>query len=298
MVKCLPKEAKTVKYIIENLLLLNLMYIFVFLPKRSPHIYYVYYIYRVCFIMKWTNEHDVEFCKEVIASKLFETKKRSAERAQVWEAIAKKLEKMEYPKFKVEQRSVRDRLKKLIKQFRKKENDERRASGISPELTELDTLLEEISEKEEASETLAADMGEREKRRLEEDQMAGQEMRKRAMETLSETQKRNTKIDQDSPKRKVRKGGNTALAFLAEKAEKETKLKEESNRLERERQEMEKEKTDKFMQQQNDMLTAILEMQRQQNNQVQASQMVLMQQQQQQGQALIALLSKIVDKEN
>jgi hypothetical protein len=96
---------------------------------------------------------------------------------------------MEYPKFKVEQRSVRDRLKKLIKQFRKKENDERRASGISPELTELDTLLEEISEKEEASETLAADMGDREKRRLEEDQMARQEMRKRAMETLSETQK-------------------------------------------------------------------------------------------------------------
>ena len=34
---------------------------------------------------------------------------------------------------------------------------------------------------------------------------------------------------------------------------------------------MEKEKTDKFMQQQNDMLTAILEMQRQQNNWVQAS---------------------------
>jgi hypothetical protein len=61
---------------------------------------------------------------------------------------------------------------------------------------------------------------------------------------------------------------------------------------------MEKEKTDKFMQQQNDMLTAILEMQRQQNNQVQASQMVLMQQQQPQGQALLALLSKIVDKEN
>ena len=213
--------------------------------------------------------------------------------------IAKKLEKMEYPKFKVEQRSVRDKLKKLIKQFRKKENDERRASGILPELTELDTLLEEISEKEEASETLAADMGEREKRRLEEDQMAGQlEMRKRTMETLSETQKRNTKIDQDSPKRKVRKGGNTALAFLAEKAEKETKQKEERNRLERERQVIEKEKTDKLMQQQNDMLTAILEMQRQQNNQVQASQMVLMQQQQQQGQALIALLSKIVDKES
>ena len=165
---------------------------------------------------------------------------------------------MEFPKFKVEQRSVRHRLKKLIKQFRRKENDERRASGISPELTELDTLLEEISEKEEACETLAADMAEREKRRLEEDQMAGQEMRKRAMETLCETQKRNQKIDQDGPKRKVRKGGDTALAFLAEKAEKERELKEESNRLERERLEMEKEKTDKFMQQQNDMYFVIV----------------------------------------
>ena len=59
------------------------------------------------------------------ASKLFETKKRSAERAKVWEDIANNLEKMEYPKLKVKQRSVRDRLKKLIKQFRKKENDER-----------------------------------------------------------------------------------------------------------------------------------------------------------------------------
>ena len=103
-------------------------------------------------------------------------------------------------------------------------------------MTELDTLLEEICEKEEASETLAADMAEKEKRRLEGDQIAAQEMRKRAMESLSETQKRNSKADtKDGPKRKVRKGGDTALAFLAEKAENERKLKEESNRLERER---------------------------------------------------------------
>ena len=112
--------------------------------------------------MKCTNQHDVIFCKEVVASKLFETKKRSAERALVWEGIARSLEKKDYPKFKVDQRSVRDRLQKLIKQFRKKENNERRASGISPELTELDTLMEEINEKQEASETLAAEMGERE----------------------------------------------------------------------------------------------------------------------------------------
>ena len=50
---------------------------------------------------------------------------------------------------------------------------------------------------------------------------------------------------------------HVALAFLAEKpekAEKETKLKEERNRLERERLEMEKEKNRQIMQQQNGML--------------------------------------------
>ena len=233
------------------------------------------------------------FAKKLLRLNFLKQKERSAERAQVWEGIANKLEKMEHPKFKVEQRSVRDRFKKIIKQFREKENNERRASGISPELTELDTLLEEINEKEEASETLAA-VVEMEKRRLEEDQMAGEEIRKRAMETLSQTQQRNSKKDQNCPKRKVRKGGDTALAFLAEK---ERKLKEESNRLERERLEYEKEKTEKFMQQQSEMLAAMLEMRRQQNNQVQASQMILLQQQQQ-GQSLIALLSKIVDKES
>ena len=56
------------------------------------------FCYRVCFIMKWTTQHDIEFCKEVVASKLFETKKRSAESAKVWEDIANNLKKMEYPK--------------------------------------------------------------------------------------------------------------------------------------------------------------------------------------------------------
>ena len=130
---------------LHSLYSINNVYIFVFCLNGLLHFLLCY---RVCFIMKWTTQHDIEFCKEVVASKLFEKKKkRSAETAQVWEGIANKLEKMEYAKFKVEQRSVRDRLKKLIKQFRKKENNERQASGISPELTELDTLLEEINEK-------------------------------------------------------------------------------------------------------------------------------------------------------
>lgn len=246
--------------------------------------------------MKWTEQHDVEFCKEILVSRLFETKKKSIERGQVWQEIAKKLEQMEYPCFSLDQRSVRDRFRRLLLQFRKKDRQEKSASGISPEQTELDVLLEEVNAREEASETLAAEAGAQEKRKTEVDKEAAEEMRKRAMENLSETKRRN-EGDQSGPKRKVRKGGNSTFEYLREKGEKERVLKEESHRLERERMEMEKEKYERFMCQQNQMLTTILEMQKQQSQQMQASQMILMQQQQQQGQALMALLAKLTDKQ-
>ena len=87
--------------------------------------------------------------------------------------------------------------------------------------------------------------------------------------------------------------------FWQKRRKKKERSRRKANRLERERLEYEKEKTEKFMQQQrSDMLAAMVEIQRQQNNQVKPSQMILLQQQQQQGQSLIALLSKIVDKEN
>jgi hypothetical protein len=49
-------------------------------------------------------------------------KPKKGRQKELWygKLLQKNLEKMEYPKFKVEQRSVRDRLKKLIKQFRKR----------------------------------------------------------------------------------------------------------------------------------------------------------------------------------
>lgn len=74
--------------------------------------------------------------------------------------------------------------------------------------------------------------------------MAAEETRRRAMETLSETKKRNESED-NGRKRKVRKGGNAALEFLKEKGEKEQVLKEECNRLERERIDMERERMEK-----------------------------------------------------
>ena len=68
---------------------------------------------------------------------------------------------------------------------------EERASGISPETSELDTLLEEISERTE----LAAEenQGEKEqaRKKVEKEKEQAQDVRRQAMERLAETKKRN-----------------------------------------------------------------------------------------------------------
>ena len=115
------------------------------------------------------------------------------------------------------------------------------------------------------------------------------------MENLSETKKRN-EDQQGGRKCKVRKGGDSTLQYLKEKGERERSLPGESLRLERERVAVDKENNERNMNQQNQMLAAMLEMQKQQSQQFQASQMLLMQQQQLQGQTSMALLDKLVDK--
>ena len=38
--------------------------------------FYMLLLHGNCFVMPWTIDHDIEFCKEVLISKLFETKKK------------------------------------------------------------------------------------------------------------------------------------------------------------------------------------------------------------------------------
>ena len=66
--------------------------------------------------------------------------------------------------------------------------EEKQASGISPERSELDALLEEIIEREEGAENVQAS-DEKRKKKVEEDKIAADDMRRKAMEKLSETKK-------------------------------------------------------------------------------------------------------------
>ena len=91
------------------------------------------------------------FLREVKASDLYETKKGKGnpERGKVWDEIASRLNSLSHPKFIVNKRSLRGRLNLPMAKFKAKKREEERASGIDPEVKEIDTLLEELCGKEE-----------------------------------------------------------------------------------------------------------------------------------------------------
>lgn len=153
--------------------------------------------------MEWSEQKDVLLCREVLLSEPYKAKDRTTQRAQLWQTVADHLNAIGSPKFKVDKRSVREHLLVLMNQYKRKMRQEERASGISPETSELDTLLEEILERTE----LAAEenQGEKEqaRKKVEKEKEQAQDVRLKAMERLAETKKRNE--DQTAQAEKIKR---------------------------------------------------------------------------------------------
>ena len=81
-------------------------------------------------------------------------RKETSDRKRLWETIARNLVKIKSPKFKtsLSERSVRERYMRIAQRYKTKMNEEIKASGISPNQSELDVLLEELTEREEMAE--------------------------------------------------------------------------------------------------------------------------------------------------
>ena len=86
--------------------------------------------------MEWTTEHDMLFCCEVIAFDLYQDKPGSKGRRQCLNRTAESLNSTEEPWFKVNQRSLRDRIKKLLNLYVEKRNKEIPASRVEVQYTE------------------------------------------------------------------------------------------------------------------------------------------------------------------
>ena len=251
--------------------------------------------------MSWAEDRDIIFCAEILASKLFATKKSSAERGKVWESIADKLNELRQPSFRVDQSSVRDHYKKLVDRYKRKVREELNSSGISPEPSELDSMLEEIVEKEENAAAEKENIDGENQRRMEADRMAADDIRRQAMETQSETLKRKSAEGDQCAKKKRRRNVDQTVAYLQEKAQMEMQMRREEMDLKKveiylkcERQKQQREQQDNLMAQQGNMIKVMMDQHQHQQQQIQAMQMMMMiQQQQQQNQALMALLEKL-----
>ena len=73
-----------------------------------------------------------------------------------------------------------------MSKFKAKNREEERASGISPEMQEIDTLLEELCEKEEEAKNKPSTGNK--KQSLQKEKATAEEMRFKAMETMRKTQ--------------------------------------------------------------------------------------------------------------
>jgi hypothetical protein len=138
--------------------------------------------------MDWTERHDVYLCREVLVIEPYKYRKGSIERGKTWSNIAESLNSSAELKFKVSQRSVRERFDLLQTRFIKEMVDEEKASGISPEVSELDVLLEEITEKGKVAEE--ENEGTSNKKKVQLEKGKAEDMRIKAMERIGETSKR------------------------------------------------------------------------------------------------------------
>ena len=180
--------------------------------------------------MEWTPQHDRALLDEMSVSEVFQYKKGTPERGQVWDSIAENLNAMEYPKFKVLKRSCRDRWTLLRGKYQKKMTNEIKASGIDVEVNEIDTIIEELIGKEDA----AVSTGGKNKKKVEEEKKAAEQIRKKAMERLGESSKRCGADEKVEVKK--RKSSSEAVEFLREKAKLDHSLREEELQLRKDQQ--------------------------------------------------------------
>ena len=196
----------------------------------------------------------------------FQAKQRTTLRGQLWQNIADHLNETVEIKFKVTKRGVRERYSLLADKFNKKMRKEEAASGIDTEMTELDTLLEEIVAKEEHAEEMHQNTTDENKQKEEQSKLEAKDMRLKAMETLKESNKRKK---EDSEKDKHKKSrGSDAVDYLREKMKMESELRKREVELKEKSQQREEQKQDLASKQHADLM-ALMERQQQQMHQTQ-----------------------------
>ena len=95
----------------------------------------------------WSEDKELMLCRE-----MYHHKDGSRERGQCLDQIYESLNSVSTTWFKVAQRALKDKIKKLLQLYVTKRNKWELSSGISPEHTEFGDLLQEIYKRKKESE--------------------------------------------------------------------------------------------------------------------------------------------------
>lgn len=170
------------------------------------------------------------------------SKKGTVLRGMKWNEVAENLSQLKDEVFKVDQRAVRDRYNLLSQKYKKKMKEEERASGISPDPTEVESALETIIEMEESAEEDTQQQSANKKLKDDEEKANAENIRMKAMTKLS--QKRNGSEDKSEGKKKRRSGPQESLDYLKEKRDMNERIKKDEMDLRREELELRKKELD------------------------------------------------------
>ena len=223
--------------------------------------------------MEWSDGHDVMLCREILYEDPFQFKKGSPDRGEVWSKIARALNSCTELKFNVKQRSVRERFTLLQVKYKETNRKDEAGSGTSRQVSELDQLLEDITEKEKDSEESRNVNAKKD----DQDGEKAENIRKTAMERVGQTKKRQEEGEETVSTKRKRRSGDETIEYLREKSETERKVREQEIELKKAQVALQQQQAAQSQAQMQEMMMVIQQQQQQSQNMT----ALLVQQQQQ-----------------
>ena len=95
--------------------------------------------------MRWETAHDILLCREILLVKPYQFKPSTKQSGAAWTSVSEDLNAINMSAnspFVTTQKSVRDRYKYLLADFKTRMRLQEASSGTNEEQTELDNLLE------------------------------------------------------------------------------------------------------------------------------------------------------------
>ena len=260
--------------------------------------------------MVWSDEKDLDLLKEVAVEGVLKQRQKSRDKGAGWQKLA---DNLNFLGFEITARSARDHFGMVSNKYKAKMAKEKRSTGEGrQELTERESLLEELIEISEETDMMMENEDAMNKQKREREKSQAMEMRERAMEKFGNTRKRTTS-DKDGEQVKKRRRSGDMFNWLSERIELGKEEKEQGRKEKKEEREDQKAQqmefaqlvhttqqqfsvqmklSEQYLQHQMQQQQQQEQQQQQQFAMLQQQMMAFMQQQQQQTQLLANLILK------